>query len=495
LKKHSQLMAVQTSAPWALPEKVREEVLGAVRPDSVEMERIGSVAVALVQKVDSILDSMGLEHVGTRMTGSVAKGTCGRSPDLDLFLLFPQGSDPDTVVRAGLEVGTRALDEPRKSYAQHPYMTGSFMGLPADIVPAIDIPIGSGIVTAVDRTPHHTDLMNAHLDDRLREEVLLLKSFLKGIGAYGAEDTSAGFSGYLAELMVLIFDGFAGAVEHFAGLPLLMPPDPLMEEAGVIHFAPGTIAPIDTSSLAIPGLSTGGIGDARDRFHDDPLVAIDPVDPVRNVGSPVSCNTLALVCRASRDLIDCPCKDPFHPFSRRPLEPAGVWRSRTDLALPLPAGNPSRIASQVRSAMVKLSRSMVRTGFDEAAIGWAFVFPRGRPIDPGYLKARNVWAADVPGPLVAVRVRTEPDALEDRFRHWGPPVDNPRSADFASRWRGSPVGEEGGRSFVMRKRTTTDPLRTAQELWSGLGLGPDLSGSELARVEGGKGIHEGPWQG
>ena len=52
----------------------------------------------------------------------------------------------------------------------------------------------------------------SNLRPEQHDQVRLLKQFLKGIGVYGADAKVCGFSGYLAELLVLRYGDFDQAI-------------------------------------------------------------------------------------------------------------------------------------------------------------------------------------------------------------------------------------------------------------------------------------------
>ncbi|NIS30872.1 MAG: tRNA CCA-pyrophosphorylase, partial [Actinobacteria bacterium] len=54
-----------------------------------------------------------------------------------------------------------------------------------------------------DRTPFHAAYVEGRLNDELAAEVRVLKQLLEGIGVYGSDLKTRGFSGYLTELLVL----------------------------------------------------------------------------------------------------------------------------------------------------------------------------------------------------------------------------------------------------------------------------------------------------
>jgi tRNA nucleotidyltransferase (CCA-adding enzyme) len=332
-------------------------------------------------------------------------------------------------------------------------------------------------VTAVDRTQHHTSYLNSRLGPALREDVLLLKAFFKGIGSYGAEDTSNGFSGYLCELLVLWYGGCGSVVEWLASLPVLRPPPADREELGIEHLRRGSIGPVafyDRPLCMDPPHPPEVYSSMFDR---DPLVIIDPTDRERNVASPVSAQTMAHTAICAHSLMASPDVGYFHPYSTRPrdlssIPPGSLYGS---LSLDLPEGNPSRIASQLRRSLLNLSMALRRKGFEEAAISYIYLFRKGSQIDQSYNKSRAAWAGDVPRNSIVFWISTAPSRLPETYRHWGPPEDNRQASDFTERWKGRQVLSEGGRLYVELKRTGTDPLELASGLWDSLGHGPELS--------------------
>jgi len=130
-------------------------------------------------------------------------------------------------------------------YAEHPYINAVFSGYEVDLVPAFAVKSASEIKSAVDRTPFH----NAYVTERiagLEDEVLLLKQFMKGIGVYGSELRKRGFSGYLAELLIIHYGSFIALLEAACEWKRSITID--IEKHGIL-------------------------------VHDDPMVMIDPQIP------------------------------------------------------------------------------------------------------------------------------------------------------------------------------------------------------------------------
>ena len=190
------------------------------------------------------------------LVGSIAKNTCLRGDkDLDIFILFDKKMPRKMLERDGLQIGKQVAKafgvKSGTHYAEHPYTKMNIKGYDIDVVPCYDIKKGEKIISAVDRSPLHTEYVLANLEKP--NEVRLLKHFCKEIGVYGAEVETHGFSGYLCELLVLQYGSFRRVLERASRW-----------EAGEC------------------------VGCRGNKEFREPLVVVDPVDPRRNVAAAVS---------------------------------------------------------------------------------------------------------------------------------------------------------------------------------------------------------------
>ncbi|MDS0297768.1 CCA tRNA nucleotidyltransferase [Halogeometricum sp. S1BR25-6] len=281
-----------------MPESDSEElsrVVARVReridPDAVERSELSEAVDALSVRVEAALDELGVV-ADIVQVGSTARGTwLSGDRDIDLFVRFPAETDRESLERYGLAVGDAVLPDGREEYAEHPYVTGEFEGFDVDLVPCFDVEDGASLRSAVDRTPHHNDYLKSRLDDELAAEVRVFKRFLKGIGAYGSNLRTRGFSGYLTELLVLEHGGF----------------EPLLR-AAVDWHPPVEFDPEDHGT----------------RSFDDPLVVVDPTDPTRNVAAVCSAENVARLQHYARELLADPNVETFFGGDPDPLSPEGV---------------------------------------------------------------------------------------------------------------------------------------------------------------------------
>ncbi|RLF26546.1 MAG: CCA tRNA nucleotidyltransferase, partial [Thermoplasmata archaeon] len=233
-------------------------VLRRIRPGIREEKKLARAVEALMNRLREAASREGLEPM---LVGSVAKGTYLKNPDIDVFIMFPVDVPVKEMEQRCTAIGRSVVESWEMRHAQHPYVRGRFMGYDVEIVPCYRVDSPKNKKSPVDRTPFHTRYIQEHLRPELRDEVRLLKQFMKGTGVYGAEVRVKGFSGYLCELLVLKYGSFQGVLR--------------------------------ASRRWKRGKSLCLEGGAHKSFND-PLVFIDPVDPDRNVAAPVSEQSLAV---------------------------------------------------------------------------------------------------------------------------------------------------------------------------------------------------------
>jgi tRNA nucleotidyltransferase (CCA-adding enzyme) len=221
-------------------------------------------------------------------------------------------------------------------------------------------------------------------------------------------------------------------------------------------------------------------------FQNDSLIFIDPVDPSRNVASPVSFATLSHVSRMAKMIEEKTVIDFFWPFSRRPISPGkgdlissypgGYIGHRMDL----PEGNPGIVISQLRRSIGRCRDELLRSGFESVEIGFRILASSDEKLDPSYLRNRGVYLTETGEDRIEILMKVEPRELGKDMIHWGPPVDNPRNIDFRAKWSDrKEIFERNGRLFVMLERKERDPSRMLMSIWDEISHGAAFKGSFL----------------
>ncbi|MFO1532706.1 MAG: CCA tRNA nucleotidyltransferase, partial [Thermoplasmatota archaeon] len=270
---------------------LEREVLATIEPDAAEEGAMKADAEALQAAADRRLAALRVPGQAT-VQGSVAKGTWLRGAgDVDLFLLLDPAVPEARLESIAEEVGKGVLSGVHKRYAQHPYLMGTFRGRTVDLVPAYRVAAPGARMSAVDRTPFHTEWVRSRLDGAARGEARILKQWLKGVGAYGAQTAVGGVSGYLAEVLVAWAGSFAAVVSWLAA-----------------DAKPRRIA----------------LGPDQVADEVSPLVVVDPVDPARNCAAAVQDETLSRAVVASRAYLASPDRRFFFPAPPRAEPKAGL---------------------------------------------------------------------------------------------------------------------------------------------------------------------------
>jgi len=275
-------------------EEIRAEVLKRVNPSESERKRVLSLAKKLTEKVREAAKEKGVE-AEIRVEGSVAKNTWLRDcPEIDVFMQLPTTTPKEAFGTVCLEIAKKATEGYKQieRFAEHPYLEAIVDNVWVNVVPCYMVKRGEWI-SATDRTPFHTDYVKPLLDERMGEEVRLLKRFMKGVGVYGAEIKIGGFSGYLCELLILNYGSFVEVLRAAGN----------WKERIVIDCE---------------GHYEGR--DDAEKIFEEPLVMVDPVDKGRNVAAAVRKEKLNEFIAASRTFLEAPDLKFFYPPETKALD-------------------------------------------------------------------------------------------------------------------------------------------------------------------------------
>jgi len=426
-----------------------------VRPDRGERTALDDAVTVLVERASEAIDDLPVS-ADVVQVGSTARGTwLAGDRDIDLFVRFPTTLDRAELEQYGLRVGYAVLPDGHEEYAEHPYVKGTVDGFDVDLVPCYDVPTASDIESAVDRTPFHTAYLESRLDADLAEEVQVCKQFLKGIGVYGSDLKTRGFSGYLTELLVVAYGGFREFVEAAA------------EWRPPVEFDPED--------------------HARATF-DDPLVVVDPTDPERNVAAVCSATNVARLQHYARELIADPREALFVATDPDPLSASAVRehvrrRGTTPLAVVFESPDlvDDQLYPQLRRSLTGVASELDRRGFDPVRTA-TFADERAvLLVEAGVAERPRIARHE--GPPVHVRGHAEGfvDAYADDDSVYGPFVDGDRYVVEREREFVRPeafLGSDAVFDVSLGKRVAA-ALRTEYDV---------LAGEEIAALTGEFGV-------
>ena len=318
------------------------EVIAAARervdPDDEERTRLQEVAGTLVARAEAAIADLEIDADVVQVGSSSRDTWIAGDRDVDVFVRFPPGLDRDALVSYGLEIGHATLPDGVEEYAEHPYVSGEYEGFDVDVVPCYRQESATDIQSAVDRTPFHDEYLQERLDPALAADVRLTKGFMKGIGVYGSDLRTRGFSGYLTELLVCEYSGFISLVQTAADWRPPIELDP--EDHG------------------------------QERFSDS-LVVIDPTDPRRNVAAVCSAENVARLQHYARQLLENPRLEYFVPveseaLSERELGEHLARRRTTPVAVRFDAPDllDDQLYPQLDKSVAGITNGLYDHGFD-----------------------------------------------------------------------------------------------------------------------------------
>ncbi|MET1102326.1 MAG: CCA tRNA nucleotidyltransferase [Pyrodictiaceae archaeon] len=281
---------------------IEREVLARIRPSSQEREYANNILNSVIKLLEkALVEEHGLP-IDISVEGSFAKDTwLSKDLDIDVFLLVRDKKlcNKDFMIELK-DLAKRAFlgrYDVVEKYAEHPYITVKVNDIWLDIVPGCRIGDNERPLTPVDRTPLHRRYVLSRIDSMgafIKDEIRIFKSFLKGIGVYGAEIGVKGFSGYVAELLVLKYRCFEYLVKEVANW---RPPVVVVLEPDHERF----------------------VEKLKRRYQGSSLIIPDPVDPERNAAAAVSLRSLATLILASNLYLSRPSINFFHIAREEPL--------------------------------------------------------------------------------------------------------------------------------------------------------------------------------
>ena len=230
-----------------------------------KVDRIANQVFSLVNRTAEKQKSVVSVHFG----GSYAKETwTPEKIDIDIFVKFKKTTKEKDFEKIGKKIGFDSLKKfkPYVRYSEHPFVEANINGVGVNVVPCYDIKKGEW-KSAADRSTFHTEFMSGNLTGSMKDDIRILKCFLKINGMYGAEIAKQGFSGYVCETLVYYLGNFENVLKKMAKL----------QNNEIIGESP--------------------------RKFESPIVIIDPIDRNRNLGAAISIDNVATFVLIARNFL------------------------------------------------------------------------------------------------------------------------------------------------------------------------------------------------
>jgi len=268
------------------------------------------------------------EVTGLEFGGSYAKGTwLSKDADIVIFVKFKKNISEEKFEQISKKIGFDALKShsPYVRYSEHPYVEAKIKDTKINVVPFYDVKLGEWKSSA-DRSPFHTKFMKKSLTIKMRDEVRILKTFLKSNRIYGAEIAKQGFSGYVTEVLILNFGSFKNTIK--------------------------TISSIKENQI---------IGKTTKKFETS-IVIIDPIDDNRNLAAAISNENIGKFILISRGFKEKPrlvfFKNKKSKISKK------YWNNLLVIKFDFKHRSPDVIWGQIKRATTSLSTQLELAGFN-----------------------------------------------------------------------------------------------------------------------------------
>jgi tRNA nucleotidyltransferase (CCA-adding enzyme) len=267
------------------------------------------------------------EVIELEFGGSYAKDTwLSKDADIDIFIKFKKTISEERLENISKKIGFESLKKysPYVRYSQHPYVEAKVKNTKINIVPCYDVKIGEW-KSAADRSPFHTKFMKKSLTLKMKNEVRVLKTFLKSNGIYGAEIAKQGFSGYISEVLILEFGSFENLI------------------------------------ISISKIKENQIIGKTSKSFDTSIVVIDPIDSNRNLAAAISNENIGKFILISRALKE---KPSLEFFKNKKLKTSNkFWNNLLIIKFDFKARSPDIIWGQIKRATSTLSTQLELEGF------------------------------------------------------------------------------------------------------------------------------------
>lgn len=410
-------------------EEICKTVLERITPKKGERGKIEALAEKLEGKIILACKALGVKAT-VRLEGSVAKDTwLSEEPDIDIFMRVPTSIPRKSLGETCLKVARKATEGSKQieRFAEHPYLEAIVEGVRVNIVPCYDVKRGEWL-SATDRTPYHTDYIRKHLSAEMRNEVRLLKKFMKGIGVYGAEIKIGGFSGYLCELLILHYKSFIDTLKAFAEA----------KQRLVIDIESYYRERQNELALLFP----------------EPLVLVDPVDKGRNVASAVQPQKLYTFTAASRSFLKNPSLKFFYPPEKPALTPKELkeeFKRRGSAAIFITFGKVDAVPDVLWGQLYKTQRSLGKL----------------LQLNDFNVLRQTVWSDEKT--LNVFIFEVEQQTLPQIKKHLGPPIEKAKECEnFLKKYVGNAETMSGpyvedGRWVVEIRRKYADAVSFLEE--------------------------------
>ncbi|MFT4343609.1 MAG: nucleotidyltransferase domain-containing protein [Candidatus Woesearchaeota archaeon] len=278
--------------------------------------------------------------------GSTAKDTIiGNDFDIDIFVRFNDKKYSDKNISELLH--TIVAKVPHKDL-QKVHGSRDYFQIDKryEIIPVLKIKTPENAPNVTDASPLHVGWVTKQIkkNPSLKDEIRLMKLFLKGTGTYGAESYIKGFSGHVTDILVINYKTFTDTLKNIA------------------KWKEQTVIDVEKhKSLAI-------IDKAK---QTGPLIIIDPIQPNRNASASVSKEVYNTIKEKAQEFLDNPHKNFFEKPAITPEYIESLKKSYTCvLKVTVQKGKSDIIGARLLKAYEHIAKKLALWNVTEKTWRW-----------------------------------------------------------------------------------------------------------------------------
>lgn len=144
--------------------------------------------------------------------GSSAKGTLAKKKvyDVDIFVRFDWKYEDISYLlgRVLLKACKNSKFKLKRVHGSRDYFQAFFSNIIFEVIPVIKIKSPKEARNVTDLSYFHVNYVKRRLNQKLKREVIIAKTFFHAQKAYGAESYIRGFSGYAIECLIIYYKSF-----------------------------------------------------------------------------------------------------------------------------------------------------------------------------------------------------------------------------------------------------------------------------------------------
>lgn len=186
-----------------------KEIIKGLKPTDREKKEIED-------RISKFINKITIKGAKAILGGSGAKQTWLKGQfDADIFIVFDYkkftNKDISKILKAELKKRFKNITE---VHGSRDYFQVSDKDFLFEVIPILKISRAEQAMNITDVSPLHAGFVKKNTNEKLRDEIRLMKQFCKAQGIYGAESYIKGFSGYVCELLLIYNKSFINLLKN-----------------------------------------------------------------------------------------------------------------------------------------------------------------------------------------------------------------------------------------------------------------------------------------